>query len=229
MSIGKTKQVAEGKVSVIRIKSKDKEGKPLTPHLFEISDAPEKDGGEWTVREKMEDRFGGDLFKVERLQKEWEGKSYDVIKLYFNDTEAKETYILDGRLSSVARNLYLALAALERYDNLSISLYKSVNKKTDKIYTNISVWQSSGPGDKGSLVKGKYTFDQLPKPEVVLNKKKEVVSTDYTELDDLVKKEVDELIKKVEAAQKSTSRKAPAKAAPTKEVEAAEVDEDIPF
>jgi hypothetical protein len=206
MAIGKTKQVAEGKVSVIRLKAKDKDGKPITPHMFEISDAPTQEGGEWTVRPKLEDRFNGDLFKVERSEREWEGKAYDVIKLYFKDAEAGETYIFDGRLSSVARNLYLALANLESYDGVSVNVYKSENKKTNKVYTNVSVWQN----DK--LVKGKYALEDLPKPEVTRNKKGEVIATDYTELDELVKKEVDELSKKVEAAQKNGKKKVAPKA-----------------
>lgn len=239
MAIGKTKLVADGKVSVIRIKSKDKDGKALVPHQFEISDAPAQDGGEWVVREKYEDRFGGNLFRVERSEGEWEGKTYDKIKLYFKDPEVNETYIFDGRMSSVARNLYLALANLETFDNLSISLYKSENKSTGKVYTNISLWQNNG-GEKGVLVKGKYKNEELPKPEITKNKKGEVIATDYTELDELVKKEIDELVKRVEASQKGAKQIA----SKTSKVEKSEKvdkpvkaktekqdveDEDIPF
>lgn len=221
MAIGKTKQVADGKVSVIRIKSKDKDGKALVPQMFEISDAPEKEGGDWTVREKYEDRFGGNLFKVERSEGEWEGKTYDKIKLYFKDPEINETYIFDGRMSSVARNLYLALANAETFDNLSVSLYKSENKNTGKVYTNVSLWQNNG-GDKGTLIKGKYKNEELPKPEVTKNKKGEVIATDYTELDELVKKEIDELVKRVDAAQKGAKPTAPKTTAPTPKAEKTE-------
>ena len=237
MAIGKTKQVADGKVSVIRIKSKDKDGKALVPHQFEISDAPAQEGGEWTVRDKHEDRFGGNLFRAERSEGEWEGKTYDKIKLYFKDPEVNETYVFDGRMSSVARNLYLALANLQTFDNLSISLYKSENKSTGKVYTNISLWQNNG-GEKGVLIKGKYKLDELPKPEITKNKKGEIIATDYTELDELVKKEIDELVKRVEANQKGNKPTAPktVKAEKTeKPTKATKVknedvgDEDIPF
>jgi hypothetical protein len=205
MAIGKRNQTPDGKVLVIRIKSKDEAGVVMTPYQFEISEPPQTDGGEWTVRPKLEEQFGGDLYKVERTTKIWKekNKEYDVIKLYFKDDEAKEVYLFDGRLSAVARNLYLALANLESYEGVSISLYKSENKTTNKVYTNVSVWQ------KDKMIKGKYPLDKLPKPEVTLNKKKEVIATDYTELDELVKKEIDELAKKVEAAQKNTKKPAP--------------------
>jgi hypothetical protein len=229
MAIGKRNQTPDGKVLVIRIKSKDENGVVMTPYQFEISEPPQTEGGEWTVRPKLEEQFGGDLYKVERTTKIWKekNKEYDVIKLYFKDDEAKEVYLFDGRLSAVARNLYLALANLESYEGVSISLYKSENKTTNKVYTNVSVWQN----DK--MVKGKYPLDKLPKPEVTLNKKKEVIATDYTELDDLVKKEIDELAKKVEAAQKNVKKTAPKSAqaaAPQEPEPAPEInDQDVPF
>jgi len=66
-----------------------------------------------------------------------------------------------------------------------------------------------------------------PEEEIIMKllrlKKKEVIATDYTELDELVKKEIDELAKKVEAAQKG-GKKAPK---PTP-VPAPEPDDQLP-
>jgi hypothetical protein len=165
MALGKNNQ-DNGKLLVLRIQNKTTDLKtgvetPLSPHQFEIS---EKIDGKWTVRPELESRVSGNLSKIQIEEKEYEGNPYKAFKFYLNDSETNETYLLDLRSTMVSRNLFNSLLALETFDGLQISLYNKTSKKDGKDYTNVSLWQGE------NMVKGKFSLDELPKPEEIKNK-----------------------------------------------------------
>jgi hypothetical protein len=215
MAFGKRNSGIGGKLLVFRLKSKDANDAVLVPNKFQISVPPEVEGGEWTTKPDYEQEFEGDLIKVDFDEGEYEGKTYDIVRLYFKDSAGEYTYLFDGRLSSVSRSLYLALANLQTFDGIRISLYAKPDAE-GKQWTNVSVWQ----GD--TMIKSALDWKTLPKPDIVKNKKGEIISRDYTDLDEIVKAELVKLAERVEAAQKNGGKKnaaAPAPSVPAQEQE----------
>jgi len=239
MAFGKRNSGIGGKLLVFRLKSKDSADVPLIPNKFQISVPPAVDGGEWTTKPEYEEEFEGDLVKVDFDEGEFEKKKYDIIRLYFKDAAGEYTYLFDGRLSSVSRSLYLALCNLQTFDGVRISLYAKPDAE-GKQWTNVSVWQ----GD--TMIKSALDWKTLPKPDIVKNKKGEVISRDYTDLDELVKAELAKLAERVEATQKGGTKKSektetqpeaektekpvPKKSSKKTETPPVDVnDEDVPF
>lgn len=194
MALGNTNQQSNRKLLILKLKSKDENDVSLVPNMFQIS---EKVGDKWVARPELEARVSGNLTKVELGEGEWNKKKYGTVKLFLEDAATDELYLLDLRYNSLSRNLFNSLSALESFDNLSVSNYKSKSKKDDKEYANISLWQ----GDK--MVKGKVALDALPKPEVITNKAGEVIQRDYAEVDTFYKTQLEALVPRVAAAQKA--------------------------
>jgi hypothetical protein len=226
----------DGKLLVIRIDTKEKKGDkevPIVPARFSISHKVED---KWEKLPQAEQTISNiNLFKLDLEEKEWEGDKYKIVKMYCRDEEANEIYLFDLRYTFLTRNLYNSLLSLEKFDNLSISLYKVKGKKDtnkDKEYSAISVWQND------SLVKGKFKNEELPKVEPIVTKSGVRKGTDTSELDQFFETELSELALKLEAAKqnadtpestvaKTTSKKTqkPKEGDVEQEVE----DKDIPF
>lgn len=189
MALGNHNQQSNRKLLILKLKSKDENDVPMVPNMFQVS---EKVDDKWVARPELVDRVSGKLAKVELGEGEWNKKKYGTVKLYLEDGD--ECYLLDLRYNSLSRNLFNSLAALEAFDNLSISNYRSKSKKDGKEYAAISLWQ----GDK--MIKGKVELTALPQPDVIKNKAGEVVQRDYTEVDAFYKTQLEALVPKVAAA-----------------------------
>ena len=200
MAFGRKSAIPAGKLFVVRIKTKDEDDKELLPAVFQISQKDEATA-KWTKIDKTEQTISGDLFKVEIGKGEWDGKPYKTVKLYLNDSDLNENYLIDLRYMSLSRNLFNALLNLKTYKGISVSLYKSKGKPKDgqpaKEYSNISVWQND------QLIKTKYKSDEMPKADEITNKKGEVIQRDYTELNDFLENELKTLAENVSAAAKN--------------------------
>ena len=189
MALGNTNQPQSNrKLLILKLKSKDENEVSMIPNLFQIS---EKVNEKWTPREQLEARVSGNLTKIELSEGDWNKKKYGIVKLYLEDPATDELYLLDMRYNSLSRNLFNSLLALESFENLSISNYKTKSPKDGKEYANISLWQ----GDK--MIKGKNPLDSIPKPEVIKNKAGEVISRDFTDVDNFIKAQLVELVARV--------------------------------
>lgn len=216
-----------------RSKTKDKDGKSIEidKPFFEVG----RVNPETTKIEKTEERpteVSGDLSAIQFKTREFNGVSTAHTILFLKDTESKETYHMDltGRIST--RSLFNALLNLESPKGIKISIYRS--KKG---------YESFGVEQNGVNVKWKYELKDLPQPEKIMNKKGEVIQTDFSEVDAMFENGLKELAvkfgfsagKKDEPAAKETPAPAPKPAskttskpsAPAKENIAPE--EDIPF
>lgn len=216
-----------------RSKTKDKDGKSIEidKPFFEVG----RVNPETTKIEKTEERpteVSGDLSGIQFKTREFNGVSTAHTILFLKDADSKETYHMDltGRIST--RSLFNALLNLESPKGIKISIYRS--KKG---------YESFGVEQNGVNVKWKYELKDLPQPEKIMNKKGEVIQTDFSEVDAMFENGLKELAvkfgfsagKKDEPAAKETPAPAPKPAgkttskpsAPAKENIAPE--EDIPF
>lgn len=168
-----------------RSKTKDENGKAveLQKPYFEISRVNEegniyKTGETATV-------VSGDLVSIKFKIREFEGKKTSHIILYIKDNssvENAETYSLDLNHRISSRSLFNALLNLESPKGIAVSIYRS--KKG---------YESFGLEQNGENVKWKYELTDLPKAEVMRNKKGEVVQTDYSEVDAFFEEKLKEL------------------------------------
>lgn len=225
MAIGKRKSsLPEGPLFILRVKNKtiDPESKKevaLTPNKFEIR---EKINDKWTARPQLETQVGGDLIKIEFDKGEWEGNEYDIVRMYLRDEDAKETYMLDLRLTNLSRQLMGCVLALETFENLSVSMYATTSKKDGKTYPNISLWQN----DK--MIKSRFKLDEIPAPEVIKDKKGVVQKRIFTEVDQFFLEHLKVFAEKVNGKTPKAVTAAPV--ATNDEPPAGDgKDEDVPF
>ena len=220
------------KLLVFRLKNKDENAVELVPNLFQVS---EKVNEEWVAKEEMVPNVSGNLTKVELNTKEYKGDPYKVLKLFLQDEEAKETYLLDLRYGRLTRNLFNSLLALESFENLEVSNYAKESKTDGKTYANISLWQRAPEAEKGTLVKGKFALKDIPEAEEIKDKKGKVIKRNYEEVDAFFETHLKEFADKVNG--KKTTKSTPAPKAektekPTKTKTDTQVpvnDEDVPF
>jgi hypothetical protein len=195
-----------GILYILKVVDKDKDKKKVDPH-FTIT---KKVDGKWTLQPETVNRVSGNLSKIEIKEQEYKGDKYNTVSLYLRDGE--ESYLIDLRFNLPSRSLFNSFASLESYDNLSVTVYAN---KTG--YTALGLWQ----GDK--MVKWKYKLDELPAPDAVTFKGKEM--HDYTKVDEFFVKVLQEIAGKLGGSQKRVSENPASEAAPA----AAAGDEDVPF
>jgi len=194
MALGKQYKNDGSKVYVLKPQSKDDKGNRVPPHFAVY----EKVDGKW-VKTREETRVSGDLFKVEIKEFEFDKVKTKSVTVGLRDEQSKEAYLLDLRFTKATRNLYNMLASLtDNFSNLSVSLYSK--EYQGKEYDTYSLRQ----GD--SLVPWKYKQADLPKPIEVTFKGQ--VQRDYTPIDEIFEKELQELATRL-------SRRAPAPAVST--------------
>jgi hypothetical protein len=198
MALGGTSNQT-GKLFILKFTTKDKDKKNCPAHFSVLEKGSD---GKYNQVDTVT-RVSGNLFKVDVKDAEWQGDKYKVISLYLKDGE--EAYLLDFRMTLPARSLFNSLLSLERYDGLAITAYDGKNG-----YPAIGLWQD----DK--MVKWKYKLDELPAPETVKFKGKEM--NDYTKVDDFFAGELQTLAAKLGG----NKRQAQAKPAP------AEATDDTP-
>ena len=188
MALGTNTPKSDNKLFILKLKSKDENGVAMVPNKFSVS---EKLDDKWTPRPELEAAVSGNLVKIELGEGEYQGKKYDTAKFYLEDSEAKEMYLLDLRYNLLSRNLFNSLINLTTFDGVRVSNYKSKSKKDGKEWAAISLWQ----GD--NMVRGKYAFEVIPKPDEIKNRAGEVVQRDFAEVDGFYREQLKELAMRV--------------------------------
>lgn len=196
MALGHDNQ-NNGKLYILKIRTQD-EQKQSIPPIFDVLEKNENKKWDVTAHETQ---VAGNLTKIElekRDNPKVEGEQYDVIKIYLNDNEKNETYLLDLRFNLLSRSLFNSLANLTDFSDLKISLYES--KKGEKTYPAISLRQ------KDEMVRWKHTLDSLPDVEEIKDKKGNLVKRDYNDLNDFYLAELTELAAKVSGVPKAEKK-----------------------
>ncbi len=212
MSLGSTNQNT-GKLYILKVLTKDVDKKEIPP-VFAVSEkvTVEEDGKKvekWQKTSEVKD-VSGTLTKVECSKREWEGQEYDVIKVTLTDYEKDESYLLDLRQNSVARNIYNSILSLKTFDNVSVGLYekKGSGDNAGKKFPAVSVKQG------GNRTEWAFKLDELPEIKKVKVGKK--VAIDSSELDEFYVKHLTEFGERL----KNTKQAAP----PKKEVKQQQED-----
>lgn len=193
MALGNKQNNSNNKLLILKLKTADAEKKPVPVH-FEIT---EKVDDKWTVTGEDKD-VSGTLTKIELYEREWEGVVTPLVKIFLEDSEAQECYLLDLRYNMLSRNLFNNLLSLQSFENLKISLYD--RKKEDKTYPAVSVRQND------ALVNWKFEIKDLPPVEKVKVGKKEV--TNFDNLNDFFIAELTKLAEKVKGSEAPKAEKA---------------------
>jgi len=234
MALGRKNQgQSEYKLKILKIINKLKDAKtqkdiPLMPNGFQVRE--KNVDGKWESSPNIEYAVSGDLTRITFDTGEYEGKPYDIVKLFLTDKVAKETYLVENRMSFSSRNIFNCLLALENFHDIEITLYKKEGKNGE-MYSNVGFFQA------GNFIKGKFTQDELPQPLPVKNSKGQIVSKEYDELNSFYLTE----LKAVATAVNGKTAKSVGVSKPTHEADVAadtssntstevEVnDEDVPF
>lgn len=206
MALGNNNQ-NNGKLYILKIRTQD-EQKQSIPPTFDVLEKGEEN---WSVTAN-ETQVAGNLTKLDlekRDNPKVPGEQYDVIKMYLNDEEKDETYLLDLRFNLLSRSLFNSLLSLEEFDNLKISLYES--KKGEKTYPAISLRR----GDE--MVRWKHDLKSLPEVEEIKDKKGNVVKRVYDELNEFYVTELNAFAEKVNAQKEGGTPKVEKKKAVAKE------------
>lgn len=191
-----------GTLFILKVVDKDKDKKKVAPH-FTIT---KKVDGKWTLQSETVNRVSGNLSKIEIKEQEYKGEKYNTVSLYLKDGE--ESYLIDLRFNLPSRSLFNSLAGLEDYNDLSVTVYAN---KTG--YTALGLWQ----GEK--MAKWKYKLDELPTPDAVTFKGKEM--HDYSKVDAFFVEVLKEIAGKLGGNQKTVKKKTAEKETPE--------SEDVPF
>lgn len=204
----------DNELIILKLKTADAEKKPVPVH-FEVT---KKVGDKWSAVAETKE-VSGTITKVETYEREWEGVVTPLVKVYLEDAEAKESYLLDLRYNMLSRNLFNTLLSLESFDGVKIGVYE--RKKGDKTYPAVSVRQND------QLVNWKYKIEELPAIEKVQVGKKEI--TNFDNLNDFFIEELKALGERVKGGQKSV----PAKSGPPRSQNIPDSgqdgDSEIPF
>lgn len=206
--LGNKHRQNDNELIILKLKTADAEKRPVPVH-FEIS---KKVDGKWGAVGDTKD-VSGDITKIELYTREWEGVETPLVKIFIEDAEAKETYLLDLRYNMLSRNLFNTLLSLTSFEGVSIGVYE--RKKEEKTFPAVSVKQD------GKLVNWKYKIDELPKVETVRVGKKDI--TNFDNLNDFFIEELKKLSELVKGAPAPVAKK-PAAPAPEPEE-----GEEIPF
>lgn len=159
----------------------------------------------------------GDLIKLELKDREYNGKVTKHAILLIKD--GADTYYLDLTYRIATRSLFNALLSLPNPKGISIGYYE--NKKGFEAF---SVRQND------VVVKWKYEIADLPKADVIKDKKGEVVKTDYSEVDAFFEDNLRELSESFFGPAKAAETAAPAAASKAAApVASAEDDGQVPF
>lgn len=186
---------SNGLLYILKIKSKDTEGKPTDIH-FQVS---EKVEGKWLATKETKN-ISGDLVSVDITEEEYNKEPYHAIKIRLEDVEAKEQYLIDARFTMVTRSLLNSLFSLNSHKDLKIGLYKAKGKEGKGEYDSVSLRQG------GEKVSWKYSIAELPKIEQIVTKAKTI--NVYDNLNDFYIEKTKELSVKLKEWRK-TGAKAP--------------------
>lgn len=198
MALGHQNKNSTNPLIVLKFTDKDKDKKKVPPHFAVFRKNAD---GKYVNEGEKHTRVSGNLYRLDIKENEWQGDKYHTVAVFLKDGE--EAYSLDFRFTIASRGLFNTLLSLESFDNISITTYEGKNG-----YPAIGVWQN----DK--MVKWKFKLDELPAPETVKFKGKEM--NDYTKVDDFFVKELSVLAGKLGAGKK-TRKQTEATPAPEEE------------
>lgn len=208
MALGNKNQSGE-LVSLKPVFPKSPEGDYGVPY-FEVR---RKTDGKWEKEEDGVSSVSGDITKIDVQDKSWKDEEYKEVALYLRDDNANESYVVNLRFNIATRSLFNALASLESFANVELTLYKDKTRG----YGRYGLWQD------GNLVKWKYSKEEVPAPvEVTVGKKKVV---DYTDIDSFFEKELLKLSTTLLGQASSTRNSVPAQ----ESGQSSEEDDDVPF
>ncbi len=197
-------------------RSKDKDKKECDPH-FTVGRSVE---GKIVDDKETVTNVGGDLFRLEFKEREYNGEVSEEVILYLKDKEANEAYRLPIRFGVAGRGLFNKLITLSSFEGLQIGYYR--NKAG---YDAFSLKQ----GDQS--VKWKYENDKLPAAlEIKHPTSGKVLQRDYSEINKFFKAELEAVAAKVNKAK--PAEKAEAAPKPTTAGKPANTDaqdSDVPF
>jgi hypothetical protein len=128
----------------------------------------------------------GNLTLLQFKVREWKDKKSNHVVVFLKDTQANETYYIDFPYRMSSRALFTAILSLENPNNLELSIYKS-----KKGYESYALRQND------EMVKWRYEIADMPAPDVIKDKKGEVVKTDFSEIDAFFEKNLKEFASKV--------------------------------
>lgn len=209
MALGKSQGNNNTKLSILKIKVKDENLKPVDPY-FQVT---EKIDGKWTVVSSSENFVSGKITSVAHKVSTYENEDYDSFTIFLEDGD--DAFLLDLRPTMLNRSLINSLLSLTDLETpVSIQLYTSKNG-----YPSVALRQND------ELIKWKYSLDEQPKPITVMFKGKE--QRDYTPIDKFFVEKVTEFGGNFKG-QAGKQSAAPAKANTAAEQEEIAPD-DIPF
>ena len=123
------------------------------------------------VVEKNYDALDGRLVKIERRDEMFEGRPTVKIQFHLaNDTDDFIDVLQSGQGTAFVNDILNRLANvpdLTAWVRLTPYLSEDKNNK-DKKYLHGSLRVCRGESDKGEIIKGKYTFEEIPAPKQVV-------------------------------------------------------------
>lgn len=190
MALGNKNYDANGKLFVLKIKTKNAEQQEVPP-FFQIS---EKVDGKWTDTGNKQTSVSGILTNIESKESEINGDIVKSVSVFLKDKD--ETYLIDIRYSILGRGILNSLISLEdSSQEIEISLYQ--NKKG---------YASACVRANGEILSWKFKLDELPKPDEIKDKKGNLIKRDYSEIDEFFDNEVSELKSRLENTPKSKEK-----------------------
>lgn len=158
----------------------------------------------------------GDLFRIETTESTWEDKVKKGFRIFLKDDAENENYLIDCKFNILTRDMLNRVLGLESFSNVTISLYR--NKKG---YNSSYVKAGETPS------KWKYDFNELPKPDEIINPRtNEVIQRDFTALDDFFINAINEFCEKNNFNNTSKSSQGNKTDSPSNESTDAEINND---
>ncbi len=178
MSLKKRSAISTNMVFLSLVTVDEKKNK-INPY-FRISRVQE---GKIVQTDETCEVLTGDLYKINFKEKVFRNKTTPTVDLIFKDSDGSdEMYCWNVTYRNSVRSLFNALASLENFNKLEISVYN--NKKG---YEAISLRQD------GERVDWKYELSELPAVQHFVVNKQEV--SDFSEIDDFFAAELKEIQK----------------------------------
>lgn len=148
MALGKSQQF-DGKSYSLRLKLKDG-AQFLDCAEFDVQ---EKQGDKYVSVQKTRD-VGGDLFRVETREGEYQGEPILTCKLGLRDNALNEAYFVEfGLGSTLGRGLANSILNLKAFEKVDIGLYPQKSQRDGKTYSASALRQG------GSKETVKWAYD----------------------------------------------------------------------
>ena len=172
MALGRTQNNSNLNVSILKIKVKDENLKPVDPYFQLVK----KVDGAWVVQPSKENFLSGKLTKLATKTTQYNGE--DIHQIEANIVDGEDLYVLDMKLTMLNRSIVNSLLNLTDFSTpIEISLY-----------TNKSKYPAAAVRQNNEMVRWKFSLDDQPKAISVMFKGKE--QRDFTPIDNFFLSEV---------------------------------------